>query len=121
MTPEQHYARGLELLDLAERSTEVGPLHANAVLAQTHFSAAASGTGIQAIREMVAGERARVAAAEDNARAAAAESVVACSELPSCRDGEHSASCEVAIAAEAQFLAVAIDRLAAQNDTRRTP
>jgi hypothetical protein len=47
MTPEEHYARGLELLDLAERSIDVGVVHANGVLAQGHFGAASSGAAIR--------------------------------------------------------------------------
>lgn len=67
VTPDEHYARGLELLDTAEKCIELGPLQANAVLAQTHFQAATSGTGIEAMKQMAIGERAR-AVAEHRAR-----------------------------------------------------
>lgn len=43
MTPDEHYARGLELLEQAERDKRYGSSSSasmNAVLAQAHFSAA---------------------------------------------------------------------------------
>lgn len=48
-TPERHYARGLELLDLAERCTETHQLQAVAVLAQSHFSAAVAGATLRTL------------------------------------------------------------------------
>jgi hypothetical protein len=54
VTPEEHYAHGLELLDLAERSIEIYQIQANSVLAQGHFSAAVAGTALSYIHAVSA-------------------------------------------------------------------
>lgn len=51
MSPEEHYQRGLDLIDAAERANTSGaPSYAQtyAVLAQSHFGAAAAGAAMQA-------------------------------------------------------------------------
>jgi hypothetical protein len=55
MAPEEHYRRGLKLLTDAERSRSLcdyGNAHATAGVAQAHFTAATTGTGMRAIEAM---------------------------------------------------------------------
>ncbi len=63
MTPEEHYARGLELLDNAERTFAApggmspAPAQAaatQAAIAHGHFAAAAAGTAMRAFEAMTA-------------------------------------------------------------------
>lgn len=57
MTPEQHYRRGLELLDNADWCRGNGPAsqgeaQVDAVVAQAHFGAAAAGSAMRALELM---------------------------------------------------------------------